>query len=110
MHTLAVLRLLTIVTLAVGSTAAVAAQGPLSAPPAATSEQTSQAPSRQAAIEQEQAAKVSTLRPYVAGRGERIFSRVDTALESGTLRWHPFFESAYSGGSFTLGVGRAMDR
>ena len=107
MHAHAVLRLFTIVTLAVGSTTAVAAQGPLSPPPAATPEQTSQAPSRQAAIEQEQAAKVPLLHPYVPDKGEAIFQRIDTILIGGTLRWHPFFESAYSGGGFTLGVGHA---
>jgi hypothetical protein len=106
-HTLAVSRLFTVVTLAVGSTTAVAAQAPPSAPPEATPQQTSQAPSRQAAIEQEQAAKVPTLRPYVAGRAERIFQRIDTILEGGTLRWHPFLDSAYRGGGFTLGIGRA---
>ena len=60
---------------------------------------------RQAAIEQEQAAKVPTLHPYSSNKGEQIFERVDTILEGGTLRWHPFFDSAYSGGGFTLGVG-----
>ena len=107
MHTLALLRLFTIVTLAVGSMTAVAAQEPLSAPPAATPAQTSQAASRQAAIEQAQAAKVATLQPYVRNKGERIFQRIDTLMAGGVLRWHPFFESAYSGGGFTLGVGRA---
>ena len=109
MHTLALLRLFTIVTLAVGSTTAVAAQEPLSAPPAATPAQTSQAASRQAAIEQEQAAKVPLLHPYVPNKGEAIFQRIDTILIGGTLRWHPFFESAYSGGaSLSASATRAM--
>jgi hypothetical protein len=102
--------------LAAASTTTVAAQAP---PPEATSAgaiqaaaedpseapQTSPASSRQAAIEQEQAAKVSNLHPYAPNKGERIFDKVDTLLEGGALRWHPFFESAYSGGGFTLGAG-----
>jgi hypothetical protein len=43
----------------------------------------------------------------VVNRAEKLFQRVDTVLEGGTLRWHPFFENAYSGGGFTLGVGHA---
>jgi hypothetical protein len=73
-----------------------AATAPAQAPPAST---------RQAAIEQEQAAKVSTLSPYVPSKGERIFDRIDALLQGGVLKWHPFFESAYSGGGFTLGMG-----
>jgi len=60
---------------------------------------------RQAAIEQEQASKAGQLHPYVPNKGEAIFEKVDTILQGGTLRWHPFFDSAYSGGGFTLGVG-----
>jgi hypothetical protein len=79
---------------------------PQPAPPAEVAPpQTAQASSRQAAIEQEQAAKVPTLHPYAPNKAERIFQGVDTILAGGTLRWHPFFESAYSGGGFTLGVG-----
>lgn len=97
-----VLRPFLLVVWVIGSVTAAAAQAP---PP--ESSQTAQASSRQAAIEQEQAAKLSTLHPYIPKRAERIFERVDAVLEGGTLRWHPFFESAYSGGAFTLGAGRA---
>jgi hypothetical protein len=69
--------------------------------------QASEPTSRQAAIEREQAAKGQALRPYVPARAERIFRRFDAVLQRGTPRWHPFFESAYSGGGFTLGVGHA---
>src|SRR6188474_588638 len=58
---------------------------------------------RQAAIEEQQAAKEGNLHPYIPNKGERIFQHIDTILEGGTLRWHPFFENAYSGGGFTLG-------
>ncbi len=60
---------------------------------------------RQAAIEEQQAAKEGNLHPYIPNKGERIFQHIDTILEGGTLRWHPFFENAYSGGGFTLGLG-----
>ena len=105
MRTLDVLRLFTLAALAAASTTAAAAQAP--PPPETEPPQASQPATRQAAIEQEQAAKVPTLHPYVSNKGERIFQRVDTLLERGTLRWHPFFESAYSGGGFTLGLGHA---
>jgi hypothetical protein len=64
-----------------------------------------QTTTREAAIEQAQAEKVKTLHPYVTNKGERVFQRLDTLLEGGAVRWHPFFDSAYSGGGFTLGVG-----
>jgi hypothetical protein len=63
--------------------------------------------SRQAVIEQQQATKDQALHPYVPNKAERVFQRIDTILEGGTLRWHPFLENAYSGGGFTLGVGHA---
>jgi hypothetical protein len=62
---------------------------------------------REAAIAEAQAQKVPTLHPYVPNKAEQIFERVDSIIEGGTLRWHPFFVSAYSGGGFTLGAGRA---
>ncbi len=79
--------------------------GPPAAKVAAPESQQPPAASRQAAIEQEQAAKVPTLHPYVPIKGERIFQRLDTLLAGGGLKWHPFFTSAYSGGGFTLGAG-----
>jgi len=68
-------------------------------------DQTPQASTREQAIEQSQAEKAAQLHPYVPNKGEQIFTRVDTILEGGQLRWHPFFTSAYSGGGFTLGAG-----
>ena len=120
MSTLGLLRLFAVVALAAGLTRTGAAQTASPAPPEATTSpgttqaaeaappQTPQAASRQAAIEQEQAAKVSNLHPYNPNKAERIFERVDAIIEGGTLRWHPFFENAFSGGGFTLGVGRAI--
>ncbi len=83
--------------------------GPEQAPTAKVAPpQTSTASTRQAAIEQEQAAKVPTLHPYVPNKAEGYFERLDKVLQGSGLAWHPFFESAYSGGGFTLGVGRAF--
>ncbi len=58
------------------------AQAPPGDPPEASSPapQGAQPPTRQAAIEQEQAAKVPTLHPYVPNKAERIFERIDTIL------------------------------
>jgi hypothetical protein len=63
------------------------------------------AATRQALIEREQAAKESTLHPYVPGRVETFLNRFEETLASGGRGWHPFFDSAYSGGGFTLGAG-----
>ena len=90
------------VALAVASTRA-AAQEPQRDPP-----QSAGASSRQAAIEQEQAAKLAESHPYVPNKAERIFERIDTIVAGGVPRWHPYFESAYSGGGFTLGVGHTQ--
>jgi hypothetical protein len=112
-----VLKVFTILVLAVASTTVASAQAPLSAATeatvssadadAASPPQSSDSGSRQAVIEQQQAAKNTSLHPYVPNKAERIFQKVDTILEGGTLRWHPFLENAYSGGGFTLGVGHA---
>jgi hypothetical protein len=96
------MRLVRLVVLAVASTTAVAAQEPPS-----DAGQEAQATTRQEEIEQEQAAKSKDLHPYTANKAEELFQRVDTVLEGGTIRWHPFFDNAYSGGGFTLGVGHA---
>jgi hypothetical protein len=62
-------------------------------------------PTREAAIEQTEAEKARHLHPYVPSKGERVMNKAEAILE-GTPTWHPFFESAYSGGGFTLGIGR----
>ena len=111
------LNVFTVVTLTVAWTTAAAAQGP-PAPAEATpssataddesSAQKAEAGTRQEAVEQQQAAKETTLHPYVPNKAEKIFDRLDTILAGGQLRWHPFFENAYSGGGFALGAGRAF--
>jgi hypothetical protein len=103
-----VLKLFTTVGLTIGMGMPAAAQAPPSDPPAAeagTPQAAPQAGTRQAEIEREQAEKNGKLHPYVASKAEAVFNRLDTILEGGSLRWHPFFDSAYSGGGFTLGMG-----
>ena len=73
--------------------------------PAASSAQLPDPPTRTAAIEQEQAEKAKSLHPYVPNVAERVLERAGGILAGGGLRWHPFFESAYPGGGFTLGAG-----
>lgn len=71
-----------------------------------TSARAQEPATREAAIEQEQSDKVQDLHPYVPGKVEQFMNRADQVLTTG-LRWHPFFQNAYSGGGFTLGVGYA---
>jgi hypothetical protein len=59
---------------------------------------------RTALIEQAQAEKSTHLQPYISNRVEGYLNRIQLRL-SGSLRYYPFFESAYSGGGFTLGAG-----
>jgi hypothetical protein len=100
--------------------AAITAVGsPLAAQAPGSSDEAQQTPSpppqaggappatRQASIEQQQAAKNGALVPYAPSKGERLFRRADRLISGATMRWHPYFQSAYSGGGFTLGAGRA---
>jgi hypothetical protein len=64
-------------------------------------------PTREAAIAQEQAEKAQTLRPYTLSREEVLFNKAEVLLADG-LPWYPYFENAYAGGGFTVGVGRAI--
>src|SRR5215471_8604113 len=63
------------------------------------------AESRQAVVEGAQAEKVKTLQPYSVTGMERLMTRVEDILSYGTLRWHPFFQSAAHGSGLPLGVG-----
>ena len=94
MCTVGMRRLFTVVALAAGAATSVVAQEP-------------DATTTQAAIEQAQAEKVKTLHPYVPGKAEALLIRAEDILVNGVPRWHPFFESAYYGGGFTLGAGYA---
>ena len=99
-----VLRLFATLALVMALAGSAAAQAPPSDEPEGG--QAAPAGTRQALIEQEQAAKVPNLQPYKPNKVEAYFERFDAVLAGGTPRWHPFFESAYSGGGFTLGAGK----
>ena len=73
--------------------------------PPALSAQTADPPTRTAAIEREQAEKAKSLRPHAKNVVERVLERAEGVLAGGGLRWHPFFESTYPGGGFTIGAG-----
>jgi hypothetical protein len=61
--------------------------------------------SREAEIAQAKAEKAKETHPYVPSKAERLVDRAEDLFLSGELHWHPFFESAYAGGGFTLGAG-----
>jgi hypothetical protein len=111
-----VLNLITVLGLALAAPAVTSAQDASRAAPGGVEAQAAQAAqsdtaaspgasSREAAIEAQQATKATELHEYVPNKAERIFDRLDTLLSGGMLRWHPYFESAYAGGGFTLGAG-----
>ena len=60
---------------------------------------------REAEIVAAQKAKAGELKPYEVGPVEKWFNRAEDLALSGALHWHPFFDSAYAGGGFTLGAG-----
>jgi hypothetical protein len=66
-----------------------------------------EATTREAVIEQAQTEKVKTLHPYVPGKGEAVLNRAEEILANG-VRWHPFFNNAYSDGGFTVGIGYGL--
>jgi hypothetical protein len=59
---------------------------------------------RAALLEKAQRDKAEALRPYEPDRVENALNKVEKILLRG-IRLHPFFDSAYSGGGFTLGAG-----
>jgi outer membrane protein assembly factor BamA len=63
------------------------------------------ADTRQAIVEQAQAQKAQTLRPYAPSRFERLVTNLENALVNNTATWHPFMQNAYDGGGFSLGAG-----
>ena len=69
--------------------------------------QETQPPTREQAIEQAQAEKDKALHPVVPTKAEYWLDKAEEILSNG-MKWHPFFENAYSGGGFTLGAGYAF--
>jgi len=69
-------------------------------------EKVTEAPAgRAAVIEQAQAEKATQLHPYKPNKVEAFMDNVEAVMLSGSLHLHPFFDSAYAGGGFTLGAG-----
>ena len=52
-------------------------------------------------------AKAKELKPYVPNKAEILVKKLEEQFLTGNLHWHPFFQSAYAGGGFTLGAGYA---
>jgi len=62
---------------------------------------------RAGVIAQAQTEKAAATRPFEPGRIEAALNRVEELLVTGKIHLHPFFDSAYAGGGFTLGAGYA---
>jgi surface antigen Omp85-like protein len=78
----------------------------LAAGPVSTARaQESGATTRQGAIEQAQAEKAKQLHPYVPNKGERIMDKIEQRLTGEQPKIHPWFENAYRGGGFAVGLG-----
>lgn len=60
--------------------------------------------SREAEIARAKAEKAKALHPYVPSKAETYIGRAEDLMLTGGLHWHPFFDSAYAGGGFTLGA------
>ncbi len=72
---------------------------------AARAQSPADADSRVAVIAAAQAKKATVLAPYVPNKAEALAEFVEDQFLTGLFTWHPYFESAYAGGGFTLGVG-----
>jgi Omp85 superfamily domain len=73
--------------------------------PAAASGQETTEPGRAALIEQAQAQKATGLHPFTPGKVEQVLNGIQDTMLSGGIGLHPYFESAYAGGGFTIGAG-----
>ena len=67
--------------------------------------QTPEPDTREAAVEQAQAAKAKDLHPYVPTRTERLITQVSNAFVNPLTTWHPYLQNSYRGGGFALGAG-----
>ena len=63
------------------------------------------ADTRQTLVESAQADKATKLKSYQQTGLERLMGRAEDILYFGTVKWHPFFQSAALGGGLPLGVG-----
>jgi Omp85 superfamily domain len=67
--------------------------------------QETDATTRASLIERARDEKAAALRPYKPGAAEKWLDYAQSYLTNGQLHWHPFFNSAYAGGGFTVGGG-----
>ena len=74
----------------------------LAAPAAAQEPETA---TRASQIEEARAEKAAAAHPYKPGAAEKYLDYAQNYLTGGQLHWHPFFNSAYAGGGFTMGAG-----
>ena len=66
-----------------------------------------EADTRAAQIVTAQQQKAHELKVYEPNKAEVWVKKLEEQFLTGSLHWHPFFDSAYSGGGFTLGAGYA---
>ena len=57
------------------------------------------------ALRAQQQEKATQLKPYEPNKAEVLVNKLEEQFITGDLHWHPFFQSAYAGGGFTLGAG-----
>jgi outer membrane protein assembly factor BamA len=88
------------VALALALAATLSATPPASAQAPAASDDT-----RAGTIAAAQQEKAKDLKPYEPNKAEIWVKKLEEQFLTGSLHWHPFFTSAYSGGGFTLGAG-----
>ena len=74
---------------------------------AAIAQQPPAADTRAGRIAATQAEKAKTLHPYGPNKAEVWVKKLEEQFITGSMHWHPFFDSAYAGGGFTLGAGYA---
>jgi len=61
--------------------------------------------SREAAIGTAAGEKAKNLQPYEVTMAEKVFKKIEARFTNQTVRWHPYFENAYTGGGFAAGAG-----
>ena len=69
--------------------------------------QSPEAGTRAAQIAAQQQEKAQATKPYEPNKAEVWVKKLEEQFLTGALHWHPFIDSAYAGGGFTLGAGYA---
>jgi len=73
--------------------------------PSSARAQSPEPETRTAVLERAQAEKATQLTPHVPSLAEKYLDYAENVLTTGGMNVHPYFDSAYSGGGFTLGAG-----